>query len=350
MVRRGHPNEARCGLISESNMTVQSESSREGLSGLDLLAALWRNKGLILASVLIGALIGMAVGFLMTPIFTAETSILPQPGQESAGILGDVAAMAGLSLRNETNYENLYGRIVKSDRVLDSLLSKSWAISDNDSIDLFNLFGYGKDVESDHRLFDAAIMLKRHLREEVISFYRDERTGYMILKVHAPKYATVAADIANHLVLQLDEYNRVIRNAKAREHKEFIETQFDDIHQQLKLAEDELADFVLKNRSYAASPSLKLDYEVLQREVRVQEAVWTELRRQLELASIEENRNLVSVDVLDPATPPIRHSSPKKVLLAIAGALIGGLLACLYLATLGLRELRIVGAPSGESR
>lgn len=308
---------------------------------------LWNRRRLVVFVMLAAGLCGFIISFFMTPIFTAETTILPQPGFEGGGIISDVAAMAGISLREETNYENLYGRIIKSDQVLNALLSGEWTVVDDKNIDLYGLLGFEKPVAADS--LKTIFKLKQRLREDVISFYRDDRTGYMILKVHVPRHPTVAADIANGLVAQLDEYNRVIRNSRAREQRVFIESQYMEMQQQLRDAENSLADFVARNRSYASSPSLLLEYEVLQREIRVREMVWTELRRQLELARIEENRNLVAVEVLDPATPPVRRSSPRRGLIALAGMVIGGIAVGLYLVSRRLLAGDISGSRSGAA-
>ena len=69
-------------------------------------------------------------------------------------------------------------------------------------------------------------------------------------------------------------------------------------------------------------PEIGLQLAELTREAKVQETVWELLNQQYYQAKIQEARDTPTIQVLDPAVPPIVRSSPKRKLLVIVfGAL-----------------------------
>lgn len=69
-------------------------------------------------------------------------------------------------------------------------------------------------------------------------------------------------------------------------------------------------------------PEIGLQLAELAREAKVQETVWELLNQQYYQAKIQEARDTPTIQVLDPAVPPIVRSSPKRKLLVIVfGAL-----------------------------
>jgi len=60
--------------------------------------------------------------------------------------------------------------------------------------------------------------------------------------------------------------------------------------------------------------------------LRGEEEVYVTLRRQYEVAKIQEHKELPVLNVLDPAVPPLFRNSPKRGLMGAAGFIAG--LAC----------------------
>ena len=177
--------------------------------------------------------------------------------------------------------------------LLDGLMQRRWDHADHaEPADLYALFDIDADApESRHRLH-------RVLRNKVIRFSRDRQTGYMEVSATAPSDPAFAAALANAVVEDLDRFNKTTQQARAREHRVFVESREADAQEKLREAEDALARFVNENRSYTDSPLLLVEYNRLSRLVTAQSTVWMELRRQTELARIDENKDLRSVTVL----------------------------------------------------
>ncbi len=76
-------------------------------------------------------------------------------------------------------------------------------------------------------------------------------------------------------------------------------------------------------------PTLGLTYYDLEREMRVEEALWEALTKQYEAAKVEEAEELPTVRVLDVAEIPARKSGPSRRLIVGSGALISLAAACI---------------------
>jgi uncharacterized protein involved in exopolysaccharide biosynthesis len=76
-------------------------------------------------------------------------------------------------------------------------------------------------------------------------------------------------------------------------------------------------------------PGLGLTYYNLEREMRVQEALWEALTKQYEAAKVEEAEEIPTVQVLDVANVPQWKSSPSRRLIVELGAILSAILACI---------------------
>jgi hypothetical protein len=70
-------------------------------------------------------------------------------------------------------------------------------------------------------------------------------------------------------------------------------------------------------------PLLGVRYLDLFRRTKVNEAVFEFLTKEFEIAKVQEAREIPSAQVLDPATPPDKKSSPHRLLIMLAGLLLG---------------------------
>jgi uncharacterized protein involved in exopolysaccharide biosynthesis len=94
---------------------------------------------------------------------------------------------------------------------------------------------------------------------------------------------------------------------------------------ELRAAEDELRDWLERNRQFENSPELRFQYERLQRQVTIKQEVFTTLRRSYEEARIQEVNDTPVITVIDRAVPPEQKSSPKRKLNVILALFLGGI-------------------------
>ena len=77
-------------------------------------------------------------------------------------------------------------------------------------------------------------------------------------------------------------------------------------------------------------PQIDADLMRLSREVDIQNTLFIYLTQQYEDAKIQEARNTPTIQLLDPAVPPIEKSSPKRMLMVIVMALITFICTSMY--------------------
>lgn len=272
----------------------------------------------------------VAYYFTLPPRYTAEVSILPRAGAGSMGLLGRLAGFGGMLPNADDNLESMYGKIVYSDAVLDTICGRSWLVEkEGDPQPLWNALEL--EVPEDAKTNDKRILTKRHLRRDVIRFDRDYDTGYMVLKVTVADHPRLAADLANAIVTALNRFNVEFRTQKSSEKRAFIEDRLSELERELDQATSALAGFSARNRNYAASPVLRQRYSELEREMEAKKSVWIELKRQLELVKIEANRETTVIDVLDSATPPPSRSGPFLYVHVAVGLVLGFFVALIVL-------------------
>jgi uncharacterized protein involved in exopolysaccharide biosynthesis len=197
--------------------------------------------------------------------------------------------------------------------------------------------------------------MDRALRKvrDLLSSSVEARTGIVTVTLDMPE-PSLAADALNAIVTEVDRFMRLKKAGNATEQLRWIEQRMPEVNRELRAAEDSLKEFRERNRRVLDSPQLLLMQERLIREVTVKSAIVIELKKQYELAKIDEIKNLTIVNVLDPARAAVRKESPRRAvntILAFFAGLLGAAAWVLVDASQGdrlravLRTLRRPAAP-----
>lgn len=325
--------------IAAGNGTVSEQQADRYAARIGL--ELWQSRWLVFGLASSGGLLAFVYSLLATPIYTATVTILPQVDSSGTGLIGSLSSIVGAPIITDASYEQIYGNILESDQILDQVISRRWQHgSAADSLSMYEIFEIDAHGDTPSR---AQARLKRKLRNDVIRFSQNKRTGYMTLEVHAPGDPRFAASLANALVNQLGNFNLSLRGKKAEEKHAFLQRRLVEVERELRAAGDSLVEFEIANRSYRESPVLSQQHDELEREIQAQTSIWVELRRQFELARLEMSKENTSVDVLDRATPPIEPSSPDRFLYTATGLFLGlALAALIILVSLQVRAVQSI--------
>jgi uncharacterized protein involved in exopolysaccharide biosynthesis len=126
--------------------------------------------------------------------------------------------------------------------------------------------------------------------------------------------------------------NARVRAAKARVDE--LQKQFDkfggkgvDPEKDTALAQSEVYPSVRQ------LPLLGMKYLDLYRRTKVNETVFELLTKEYEIAKIQEVREAPTAEILDTAAVPEKKSSPHRFLMMLVGAVLGGLLGCMWIAS-----------------
>ena len=318
--------------VTENTIPTRSESRVIRFSLRSLLSIVWQNRWLIAILALVTGIGTSAYMFMQPDEYTAEVTMLPQQSNSGLGFLSQLVNLSGADPIIDATYEELYAKIVMSDHVLDQILQLDWTYKRSaEPASIFAILDIEYDANDERARLRAHDRAKDRFRMQILTFNRERMTGFMTLRVTVQDYPVLAAEIANFIALALDEYNRQLHVAKASAQHAFIEDRLVETDRDLVAAEAAVTRFIENNRSYQSSPSLKQKYGELRREVTAQTSIWVELRRQLEVAKIDESKEMVSVFVLDSASVPFRPSGPRRILVSglalFFGASLGVLVA-----------------------
>ena len=100
---------------------------------------------------------------------------------------------------------------------------------------------------------------------------------------------------------------------------------------ELRQSENILAEFRNVNPLNQDTPMQQLNRLRLIRDVDVNQEVYITIKKQLELAKIEESKERLFINVLDRATPPIYKEYPKRFLIIISFTVINLFISMIFL-------------------
>jgi tyrosine-protein kinase Etk/Wzc len=347
---------------------------------LDYLIVILKRKKLIVGITLGAAAITAIIVFIMTPIYMAETRILPpQTGSSSialmlsqmAGVTGAQGITESLGLKTPSS---LYVGILKSRTVADRI------------IDRFNLM----------KLYDAEYRedARKQLLEDVLNAETDDQSSIITIDVE-DKDPKRAADMANAFVEELKNLTKGLAVTEASQRRLFFEEQLKDTKMALVKAEAEMQGFQEKTgalqvdaqtkaiiegiamlraqiaakevqlrvmRTYATAqnpdlqraedelnglkaelgkleakggsghdpliptgrmPEIGTEYARKLRDLKFYEDLYELLTNQYEAAKLDEARDAALIQVIDKAIPPEKIAKPERLLIILIATVTG---------------------------
>jgi capsule polysaccharide export protein KpsE/RkpR len=232
-------------------------------------------------------------------------------GPLPASVMGMLGQLAGAS---EGDSPQFYAELLVSPPVLDSLLAStprsSCGPADSGTvIDRLNPAGH---TPAERSFYGRRILEKR------IKTGISLRTGVVEVGIEA-RCPQLANEMLTSLLAQVNAFNVTRRQSRVRQRREFVQAQLAEAEGRLRVAESELSGFLDRNRR-AESPQLRFEQERLQRKVDMQAEVTSTLRREFEMARIEEINGTPALTVVTPPSIPVEASYPKRrLLVALTG-------------------------------
>jgi uncharacterized protein involved in exopolysaccharide biosynthesis len=293
--------------LNGPNKTEQKPEKTISLA--ETVGILWQKK--IPISLVVGTVTLCAViySLLLAPTYRSTAVILPEADRSKLGGLSsmaDLASLAGINIGGDGSLVRLYQTIITSEAVLKNVLQAKYQTAlYKDSVDLIQ---YWKITASTPELgYEIALnSLRAQLGVTV-----ERQTSVVSVSMETPE-PQLSADIVNTATRELDKYIRTRRTTTAGGQREFIEGRLRQIKEDLEHSEDSLKDFRERNRSVIGSPPLLLQQERLLRDVQINSTLFIEMKKQYEIAKIEEVRNIPVVSVMDPGRPSAIQAGPQK--------------------------------------
>ena len=373
-------------LQTQSAQTVTSTKSSQEvdeISLLDLLIVLAERKRLILTITAVFAIVSVIVSFILPKRYTAEVSLLP-PQQNSSmggmlasqlGSLGGMAALAGGSLGLK-NPNDMYVAMFKSETVEDAMIQKYGLMKEyrckylSDARKALEKYatidGSGKDglihisvVDRDPRraaeLANGYVDQFRKLSENLAIteagqrrlFFQqqldqakdhletaeenlkltEQKTGLIQVGSQTAALIQTATSIraqiaAKEVQIQALQTYATGQNAQLVQAQQELESLRDQLAK-LGGSEDNAGGLIV---SKGKIPEAGLEYMRKMRDVQYYSTIFDILARQFELAKLDEAKEGALIQVVDPAIPPDKKSSPKRALIVFGFTVLGFML------------------------
>jgi len=301
------PEEDEAGERRNSEFTVQ-----------DFLMPAWAKRRRILIISFVIGIVTWGVNFLFHDYYRTTATILPAPEKGRLSALGqfaEVAALAGVNVPG-SEVSRLYPSIVSSETVLRNAILDSYQTQEFPTpVNLIQYFEYDEPTQAEN--MDKAL----NALQKVLTTSFDARTGVVTITLVMDE-PQLAAEVLNRIVDELDKFMREKKMSNASEQVRWIETRLQQVEDSLRQSENALKSFREKNRRVVDSPELLVQEGRLTRNVQVNSAVFIELKKQYELAKLEEIKNMTIVNVLDSARAPVKKIGPKRKTNAIIAFIV----------------------------
>lgn len=298
----------------ENNTPLESAMPRPVFNLEVAFSVLWASRKLI--AVITGSVTAAAIiiSYLLPQYFASTVVILPEASQSKLAALGglsDLASLAGVNVGAEASPTKLYPVIVKSEAVLKNVIYRKYRTKAfTDSVTLVQLWDGGE--ENPLLAYETVL---RSLRDE-LDVSLDSKTNVLTVSL-LTKEPQLSADIVNAIAHELDVFSRTKRTTNASAQRKWIEGRLTEVKADLENSEIALKDFRENNRRVVDSPDLLLQQGRFIREVEISSALFAELKKQYEVAKIEEIKNIPIVNVMDAGRPAAKNEKPKKAIIAV---------------------------------
>jgi len=281
--------------------------------------------------------LAFAIALLSTPFYKTEAKIIYQTsgGAQSSG-LSALAALAGVSVSaSKGDDPSAYLQdIILSNNMLKPILAEKWKVSKAlpdtlTPVDLQTLWKIKPDTTVENwQIFLEYGMLGTLKNGKYIVFLQDKKSGVITLSTEFED-PQVSFDVNNFVYNQLNDILKNKMHFKASENRKFTEERLSEVESNLKEAEENLRRFRQRNR-LRVDPADELEDARLQRDVMMNQEIMIQLRKQYEIAKIDEARDMPVLDVIDEPMMPIGESKPKRKLIVLAGGMAATFFAILF--------------------
>ena len=315
---------------------------------LALLQQLWTKRIWIVKATAIFVVLGVVIALFTPTKYKAETVFIPQvSGNEGAGSkLGGLASLAGINLGEVSDGmsipPSLYPNIASSTPYKMALLEQRLLIDGKEQAlsayflaqpksflsRIFSIASNADEVVSSSEVFQLTPEMETltEMLTEIVSVSINEKEGYVSLSV-LWKDPVVAAQIAETAKNLLQAQVIAYKLEKLNDNLTFTKTQYENKQKEFETIQDRLALFKDRNRNINSS-QFQSQLQRIQAEYDIALSVVQELAKQLETAKLQVNRDTPIFTIIEPVIVPYERDQPKRKLIVIIWAFLGGILSC----------------------
>jgi alpha-tubulin suppressor-like RCC1 family protein len=299
-------------------------NERSGYSPFPIINLALDHARLLIGLPLAAAVAAVLFAFVTAGRYTAESTFKPQVEQAEMGRFSGLAAQFGIDLMGGARGESMdfYARLARSRALLEQVATRQYPMPDGASATLVELYGYPEGPDQLRRTVEK---LARNVGVEA-----DLNSG--VVTIRTRERGRALAEQMNRAILdEVNRFNLERRQSQASAERTFVEAQVVRARQDLETAEQAQSAFMQTNRRYEEWPQLRVEAARLQRQVDLQQQVFTTLTQALERARLDEVRNTPVITIIDQPEGSAQRQR-RLIQKAVLGAILGlaGVLSFLF--------------------
>jgi uncharacterized protein involved in exopolysaccharide biosynthesis len=262
----------------------------------------------------------ISISFLIPKRFDSTLKVFPNQNESNISSLNAFAQDFGLGTSAGSNFP--LAEIASSNLILDKIYYSSFENADGEVTNLSTLLK-GKKIpffnKSQKPSLEKFLIIEKFKDRLSISYDRRSNITSISVSIEDPN---VAKQILDLYYLELSSYiNQSINNAASYK-KNFIEKRSATVQEELFSAESKLEIFLNENKFIQDSPLLRKKLNELTREISVKESAYIVLKKELEMAKIDEIKNTLKIFILEkPQVSPLK-SYPSRISFSLFGSII----------------------------
>ena len=287
---------------------------------LELWGVVWRGKWFIMAFTLLCTLIAVYVTLYVLPV-TFKSDVVLQPMETDSNSMSRLSGLKGnlplpISLPGGGNKSaniidflksrNLQARLIEKYNLLPKFYKDTWDEENKKWI-----------IDNPKQKPTIVKTLQSNLLGGFFSVNQDRKSNLITIS-WIDEDPTFALKMLERIIAELRFYLENEYETDAQKEREFVEDRLALATKDLEYWEQQV-------------PSKNITLAKIQRERLAAQTVYTELRKQLELAKISEAKEFISFKVLDePFVPENRHK-PKRTRICLMSLLTSGFISVTFL-------------------
>ena len=286
-------------------------------------------RGLLLAA-FFGAALAFALKMIQPAEYTAN-ALAVMDSQTTSSPLSGITAQLGLTPIQADGSPSpfFYADLVTSELVLGSALDSTYSFRsaskqfNGNLVSILGISGRSPALKRER----AIARLRKMVAARVTP-----KTGAITVSATTPD-PELAPLIVARLISEVNRVNILSRQNQAGGEREFTGRRVGEAAQELRQAENELQDFLQRNRDYRSAPRTAFEEDRLARTVAMRQSIYTSVAQAYEQARIEEARDTPGLRVVAPATVPASPNPrglPQAIILGLFIGLLMGICVVLW--------------------
>ena len=281
-----------------------------------LWLVVWQGKWLILGTTLLFTLAAAAISFFYLPVLYKSEAVLVPAGSQESG-LGNLGSLVQ-NLPFPVGLPREGGKAEKIMTFLQSRTLKERLIRKYDLLpvlykDLWDERAKAWKTSDPEEVPTVTRAIQEERLDDIYWAHRDKKNDLITISwiSEDPRFAAL---MLKRVINELQYYLDHDYESDAKRERIFVERQLAKAEKELEYWDNQV-------------PTSTLTLAKITRERLAAQTVYTELRKQLELAKIAEAKGLISFKVLDPPFTPEKKYKPKRVLICVLTMLASGFMA-----------------------